>query len=342
MAFRDRLLNSWQEANTLTALLWPLSLIYRLAFFIRAKLYAFGFFQSYKATVPVIVVGNLTVGGTGKTPLVIHLVDVLRANGFTPGVISRGYSGSAQDYPLFVADDTSPVESGDEPALIVRRTGVPMSVGSDRKASIELLLEEASVDVIISDDGLQHLALDRDIEVCLIDETVDSNNTHVLPAGPYREPLTRLGSVDLVVRHRQRLNAIEGRDNGEYDEKSFDMCLKAGEPKQVCQANDELNNKLDVTKPLHAVAGIGNPKRFFSTCDQLGMDFDEYSFPDHYQFEAQDFAFDDEKAILMTEKDAVKCTQFANDKLWFLPVDANLSDGFSDLLLDLLKEKLTR
>ena len=334
MAFRDQLLKSWQQANVLTLALWPLTWLYATVFYIRKKCYQFDLFERFKAPVPVIVVGNLTVGGTGKTPLVIHLVEVLRANGFQPGVISRGYSGNAEQYPLFVNNETPVSESGDEPALIVRRTGVPMTVGSNRRASIELLLSSAKVDVIISDDGLQHLALQRDIEVCLMDETTGSTNTALLPAGPYREPLARLKSVDLIVKHQNHLSAQSG-----LGDKSFSMSLKAGEPLPVRKASNEIGQSFDAKSAIHAVAGIGNPQRFFSTCEKIGLDFQEHSYPDHYQFKESDFEFLDGKAILMTEKDAVKCTNFSNEKLWYLPVDAQLSDGFTDSLITLLNTK---
>jgi len=165
MALRDSILKSWQQPNALTLFLWPLSLIYRLLFFIRKKCYQWGIFSSYRASVPVVIVGNLTVGGTGKTPLVIHVIELLRRHGYNPGVISRGYSGQANAYPLEVTLKTPVNESGDEPALIVKRTGVPMFVGPVRGDNIDALLAKHSVDVIISDDGLQHLALQRDIEL---------------------------------------------------------------------------------------------------------------------------------------------------------------------------------
>jgi len=335
MAFRDHLLKSWQHATVLTVFLWPLSVLYRAVFFIRKQCYQLGVFSSYKAPVPVIIIGNLTVGGTGKTPLVIHLVSVLRELGYTPGVISRGYHGDAASYPLFVTATTPVSESGDEPALIVRRTDVPMAVGPNRRANIEQLLSQSNVDIIISDDGLQHLALERDVEICLIDETTNAANHSLLPAGPYREPLSRLKSVDIIVRHRQsdplKVNAATG--------KNFTMILNASEPQSINNQSDSSNLIFDKKVPIHAVAGIGNPQRFFSTCEQLGLEFQAHSFADHHQFKVQDFDFGDQRSVLMTEKDAVKCTHFENDKLWFLPVDAQLSSGFTNILADLIKAK---
>ena len=165
---RENLLNSWQRPSLLTPLLLPFSFVYGFLFWLRKHAYALGLFKNYRAPVPVIIVGNITVGGTGKTPLVIYLVELLRQKGYSPGVISRGYSGEAETYPLTITEQTSVIESGDEPALIIKRTGVPMVVGADREASIKQLLAEYKVDIIISDDGLQHLALNRDIELCLM------------------------------------------------------------------------------------------------------------------------------------------------------------------------------
>lgn len=334
MAFRDNLLKSWQRANALTLILWPLSLVYRAIFFIRKKSYQCGLLASYKAPVPIMIVGNLTVGGTGKTPLVIHLVSVLRDLGYKPGVISRGYHGEAKQYPYSVEIDSLVSESGDEPALIVRRTQVPMVVGPNRRANIEQLLSQNAVDIVISDDGLQHFALQRDIELCLIDETTILSNTCLLPAGPYREPLSRLNSVDLIIKHQQKTVGESAVNASNV----FAMSLKASEPQKVVDADDSIRI-FDKQASIHAVAGIGNPQRFFSTCEQLGLDFESHSFADHHQFDAQDLEFGDQRAVLMTEKDAVKCAGFDNDRLWFLPVDAELSAGFEDALSKLLNRK---
>jgi len=332
MAFRDHLLKSWQHPTLLSFVLWPLSLLYRLVFFVRSKCYQWGVFSSYRPPVPVIVVGNLTVGGTGKTPLVIFLVDTLRQLGYQPGVISRGYHGNAPSYPFSVDKDTPVLQSGDEPALIVKRTGVPMVVGPDRQANIEQLLSEHSVNIIISDDGLQHLALQRDIELCLLDKTTETSNTYLLPSGPYREPLSRLKTVDLIIEHCQQCDIAQDQSSN----KCFSMFLKASAPKTVAETEQ---SDFDASKMIHAVAGIGNPQRFFTTCEQLGLQFETHSFPDHHQFQPQDFEFADQRPVLMTEKDAVKCNGFNTDNLWYLPVDAELSTGFSEALSKLLQDK---
>ena len=338
MTFRDSLLRGWQHKNSLSYVLWPLSVLYRALFFVHKTLYAWGILSSYKASVPVIVVGNLTVGGTGKTPLVIYLVELLREQGFKPAVISRGYHGKASKYPLLLTPDTNAVESGDEPALIVQRTGVPMAVGPNRGDNIEALLASHSVDVIISDDGLQHFALQRDIEICLLDETVSTNNTFLLPAGPYRESLSRLSRVDIVVVHQQQNQSaasMSALDAAHYCR----MSLTASAPQALLSKHS--GEPFDDSKPTHAVAGIGQPQRFFNTCEQLGLSIVKHDFPDHHTFVFDDINFDDDLAVLMTEKDAVKCSAFAGKQHWFLPVDATLSPNFATLLLTRLNEIVT-
>lgn len=318
MAFRDSLISSWRKPNALTVLLWPLSLLYRALFVVNRSLYRLGIKRVYRAPVPVIIIGNVTVGGTGKTPLVIFLVEALREHGFKPAVISRGYAGHAPEYPLLVTSQTPVEYCGDEPTLIVRRTKVPMCVGPNRKSAIELLLDTHDVDVIISDDGLQHFALARDLELCLVDDTSPLANSHLLPAGPYREPAYRLSTVDFVIRH--------GGNDG------ICMELVATSPKPLVTSDAVF----DSSKKIHAVAGIGNPQRFFDTCRRLGLTIEPHSFPDHHAFSLSDIDFGD-SLVLMTEKDAVKCQAFADERHWYLPVDAKLNAGFTDALIAALK-----
>lgn len=328
MWLRTKLLQSWQQPNILTCLLIPISWLYRGVFSLRKFIYSIGLLPSYRAPIPVVVVGNITVGGTGKTPLVIRLVELLRDNGFNPGVISRGYSGQSSNYPLSVTQRTSVAESGDEPALIVRRTGVPMMVGPNRGDAIKQLIRDHQVDIIISDDGLQHLAMQRDVEICLVDDTNKSSNTHLLPAGSYREPLSRLNSVDLVLLHMPVLVDVQ-----------MTMALASSQPQPVRPSSDHVPDGVDWLSQsnIHAVAGIGNPNRFFETCRELGFKITEHAFADHHSFTAQDLNFSDDDLVLMTEKDAVKCLNFANEKHWYLPVDAKLSNEFETRLLELLK-----
>lgn len=318
MAFRDTLIDSWRKPNALTFALWPLSQLYRALFSLNRKLYQVGIKSSFRAPAPVIIVGNITVGGTGKTPLVIFLVELLRERGYRPAVISRGYAGNSPCYPLLVTKDTPVLECGDEPSLIVRRTGVPMCVGPNRQQSIELLIDRHDVDVIISDDGLQHFALERDIELCLVDQKSSLLNKCLLPAGPFREVISRLSTVDFVIHH--------GGDS------RYSMSLQLDAPRNIVGAD----KSFDHTKHTHALAGIGNPQRFFDACLSLGLNIESHAFPDHHQFSRSDIDFGDAQ-VIMTEKDAVKCEHFADQQHWYLPVDAKLSAEFNNDLIDALK-----
>ena len=324
MGLKKSLLKSWTKPNALTGLLSPLSTVYGGVIALRKTAFKRGVFDTYHAPVPVVIVGNLTVGGTGKTPLVVHLVEQMRARGFNPGVISRGYSGESSSYPLTVTRDTPVEQSGDEPALIVRRTNVPMAVGPDRRASIEMLLNSYDIDLIISDDGLQHLALHRDVEICMIDDTSEQKNDNLLPAGPYREPLSRLMSVDFIVRHGGEVGNAENQ---------FSMHLEPSKPRAVSPENTaEFPNG----SHIQAIAGIGNPQRFFDTCNALGLSITAHSFADHHHFSVDDITFSDEP-VLMTEKDAVKCNKFATNHHWYLPVNAVLSDSFADAVVNKIR-----
>jgi len=335
MLIRELVLRSWQHANWLTVLLWPLSLVYGAVFAVNRSLYRLGIKSSYKAPVPLIVVGNLTVGGTGKTPMVIFLIEQLRAKGYSPGVISRGYHGDAAAIAVQVKPDSLVSEVGDEPAMIVHRTQVPMVISANRRAACEMLLKSAKIDIIISDDGLQHHALVRDVEICLLDATTNHTNRYLLPAGSYRESSTRLDSVDFVVEHQSISANMLSRRPG-----SFSMQLEASEPTplKMREKNDNETNNFDAARLTHAVAGIGNPQRFFDTCLNLGYTIKEYRFPDHYRFSDSDLDFGPSAQILMTEKDAVKCARLDNTNRWYLPVDAKLETGFIEALIEKLKK----
>lgn len=331
---RELVLSSWQQANFLSILLWPLSLVYRVVFVINKALYARGIKAVYQAPVPVIVVGNLTVGGTGKTPMVIYLIEALRSLGYTPGVISRGYHSTAGSSAVTVKPDTPFVDSGDEPAMIVARTQVPMVISGNRRAACEMLLDKSPVDIIISDDGLQHHALARDVEICLLDETTLQRNHFLLPAGPYREPRTRLNSVDLVVVHKSA--SVEFNRVPDSSADQFFMHLQASAP---CSLDARRANHFDIEKLTLAVAGIANPARFFDTCRSLGYTIEEHAFPDHHPFSDDDLTFGQSAQVLMTEKDAVKCVGLNNTNRWFLPVDAKLETGFINALTEKLRFK---
>lgn len=311
----------------LTLMLLPLSWLYAFLFYLRGRLFRLGVLKTFTADVPVIVVGNITVGGTGKTPLTIYLIELLRNYGFTPGVISRGYGSEAERYPYSVRDDSPVAQSGDEPALIVKRTQVPLVIGADRKSSVQALLKaHPTVDVILSDDGLQHLALDRDVELCVLNDSAANSNQHLFPAGPYRESTRRLNTVDLIVR------------NGSADEsgRAYGMKLVPSEPRPVNTSDAIAKNEFNPTLPVQAVAGIGNPERFFNTCRDLGWSITEVVYQDHHKFKPSDIDFGSMQ-VLMTEKDAVKCKEFSNSNHWYLPVNAKLSNQFNERLIELVK-----
>lgn len=321
--FRDTLLSGWQKPNILAYSLLPLSLIYLLVIKLRRIAFQVGLLKSKRFDVPVIVVGNLTVGGTGKTPLVIFLVEQLAKLGYKPGVISRGYGGAASSWPQHVDQQSDPVLVGDEPVLIARRTKCSVVVGPIRNDNITVLLEQYDCDLVISDDGLQHYAMQRDIEIAVIDTTRNHRNHFVLPAGPYRELNSRLNECDLRVYHTEANKALS--DNS--------MQLVAGKPVNM-KGKVPFNNG----KQMHAIAGIGHPQRFFKTCKQQGYDIVEHSFDDHYSFKLSDISFEDNLQVLMTEKDAVKCFKFAKERHYYLPVSAKLTDNFIPTLNELIQK----
>lgn len=325
-----KMLQTWQQKTGLARFLRPLSWLYCSIVFIRRVAYRLHIKKTNKLAVPVIVVGNLTVGGTGKTPLVIWVAGFLKEQGYKPGIICRGYGGKARHWPQQVRPDSDPVATGDEAVLISRRTGCPMAAGPERiSAGEELLHYHPECDVIISDDGLQHYAMARDIEIAVIDGSRRFGNEFCLPAGPLREPVKRIEKVDLVVT-----NGIAAKDE-------YAMQYKAGE---VCNLLDESQCKpLDEFKgkPIYAMAGIGNPDRFFSQLDEQGMTVVPHAFSDHQAYQAEDLEFEENYPVIMTEKDAVKCRRYAGEQHWYIPITADLQESFGKDLLALLKEKTT-
>ena len=296
-----------------------------------------GVLKSFRLPVPVIVVGNLTVGGSGKTPLVLGLLERLREQGWQPGIISRGYGGANQMIQSVTSDSLSS-QVGDEPLLLARRTGVPVFVGRDRVAvGHALLAAHPKCNIIISDDGLQHYRLQRSVEIAVFDARA-AGNGQMLPAGPLREPLRRLSEVSAVVWNSTPMAVREGVP---VDVPTFSMRLigqkfhRLGDTSQTCSTNDLQG------KRLYALAGIGNPARFFAQLEALGLVFEAHPFPDHHRYHAVDLAFAHDGVLLMTEKDAVKCHGLVMSEAWVLPVEAQLdalSDGRS--LLTIILEKL--
>lgn len=318
MALPDTLASAWYGAGRAPWWTWPLAALYGGVIRLRRALYRIGWLRRERLPVPVVVIGNLTAGGTGKTPLTIALAAALRERGWHPGVVSRGHGGS-ECGPLLLGETPDPHAVGDEPCLI-RASGVPVAIGRDRPAAAALLVA-AGCDVVIADDGLQHYRLARDIEVCVIDGTRRFGNAHLLPAGPLREPLRRLARVDLRVCNGGKPEA------GEYL-----MHLVGTE---VVALADGCRRSLAafVGQRVHAVAAIGNPARFFAALRDAGIEVVEHAFADHHAFVADDLAFDDTAPVLMTDKDAVKCAGFAQANWWRLPVCAELPQAFFDAVV---------
>ena len=304
-------------------LLFPLSLLFGLAVAIRRGCYTVGLMRQQQVGAPVLVVGNISVGGVGKTPLVVHLVERALAMGFNPGVVSRGYGGAPGKLPVLVASDTSPAQCGDEPKMIFERTDVPVCVHPDRVAAARKLVDQG-VDCIIADDGLQHYRLARDAEIAVVDASRGLGNGLLLPAGPLRELPRRLRAVDVrVARGGEWPDALAMHLSG-----GLLQPVGAGKPEPLADW---------ASRKVHAVAGIGNPERFFEGLRLAGLHVTPHAFPDHHGFAAVDFDFGDDQPVIMTEKDAVKCRAFAQQNWWFLPVSAAFSPGDSDTLDALLR-----
>jgi tetraacyldisaccharide 4'-kinase len=324
----------WYRISPWHILLWPLSLLYAAITSLRRALYHAAIFKTHSLSVPVIVVGNITAGGSGKTPLVIWLAEFLRGNGYKPGVISRGYGREGDDV-RDVSAQSDAREVGDEPLLIFRRTSCPVVVGRDRVAAAQSLLEKhPQVNVILSDDGLQHYPLARDVEICVVDGARGFGNGLLIPAGPLRECLARLDKMDAIVVNGEYENSLIKSNTYKYTMQLVGaQFYNLKQPQQMAHAEDFVGKK------LHAVAGIGNPARFFAQLKKLGLSFTEHAFADHHVFTVQDLAYENTDAILMTEKDAVKCTAFAQEHFWALAVSAELDASFGVRLLQKLKDR---
>ncbi len=315
----------------LVPLLLPLSAIFALLSLLRRISYKLGLSKVGKLSKPVVVVGNIGVGGNGKTPVVIYLVKVTRSLGLSPGVISRGYGGQAPHYPYLVTSSSTSIEAGDEPVLIQQRCQVPVAVGSDRMASAQLLIEQGC-DIIISDDGLQHYRLPRSLELIIVDGKRLFGNGLLLPAGPLREGKWRLPKSDLVI--------YNGEVSNKRKHAGLQMKLVASE---LCNLQTGKRIKLSdfvVQYPsANAIAGIGAPQRFFDTLEKHSVVLEkQQDFVDHHSFVLADFsAFDDNIPLLMTEKDAVKCRDFCKPNWWYLPVDATFTQAEQQVLRDKIK-----
>ncbi|HBY85620.1 MAG TPA: tetraacyldisaccharide 4'-kinase [Colwellia sp.] len=325
----------------LVPLLLPLSVLFWLISTLRRVSFNLGLSKSCHLSKPVIVVGNIGVGGNGKTPVVLYLVELTRLLGLTPGVISRGYGGKAPHYPYLLDESSTSLEAGDEPILIQQRCQVPIAVGSDRIASAELLIAQGC-DIIISDDGLQHYRLARDIELVIVDGKRLFGNGLLLPAGPLREGLWRLPKSDLVIYNGIGFNGKGDNVKGSQDfqdkySPGIQMTLVASELcNLVTDERIKLTDFIKQNSAVNAIAGIGAPQRFFDTLKEHQLKvINQQSFVDHHAFALADFTdFDDNIPLLMTEKDAVKCHSFCKENWWYLPVDAAFSDKDRQLLID--------
>ena len=317
----------WYEPSPLGALLAPLGWAVALFTVLRRGAYRVGMRRSRQVGCPIVVVGNLSAGGTGKTPLVIAIAMLLARRGLRVGVVCRGYRGSASRWPRQVRSDSDPNRVGDEAVLLARRTGGPVAAGPNRIAAARILFRRAKCDVILSDDGLQHLRLARDVEIVVVDGVRRHGNGRCMPAGPLREPLGRLASVDLVVV------------NGAARSGELEMQLVAGDAVSLVDAGQ--TRPLDSFRgaPVHAVCAIGHAERFFRTLEAHGVTIVRHPFPDHHPFREAEIRFPDGASVLMTEKDAVKCERFADARHWYVPVEAVLSSELEARLLAILRER---
>jgi len=320
--------DAWYQEMYISSALMPISMLYDDYMRFRRFLYNKGILTKTKCSVPIIIVGNITVGGTGKTPLVLFLARLLRQQGFKPGIISRGYGGLADSWPQWVDNNSQASAVGDEAILMARRSDCPIAVGPKRAEAAQMLLDKTDCDVIISDDGLQHYALERDIEIAVIDGERRFGNGYALPCGPLREPIARLQEVDLIVV------------NGQASEEG-ELTLTVEGDRAVNMVTNAEQALSDLTQTaVHAVAGIGHPQRFFDLLSQQGIEIDPHAFEDHHHFQPKDINFNDDKPVLMTEKDAVKCFDFATEKHWYVPVQAQPEQAFVDKFITLIDEKI--
>jgi tetraacyldisaccharide 4'-kinase len=306
---------SWDGWHPITWLLLPLSGLFCLLAWIRRLAYRAGWLRSRKLDVPVIIVGNISVGGTGKTPLIVWLAQRLMERGHRPGIILRGYGGTADKLPSEVSAASRPEQVGDEAVLIARRTGCPVVVGRKRAEAGRRLLQRHDCDLILSDDGLQHYALQRDLEIVVIDGARRFGNGLCLPAGPLRERASRLRRADLVI--------VNGRaQEGEY-------AMKVGADRAISLADGEVRSlEAFQRQAVHALAGIGHPERFFTTLKEAGLQPQCHPFPDHHPYREEELRSFSAQTVLMTEKDGVKCGEFALPGLWFVPASAEPDEDF--------------
>ncbi|TQV77303.1 tetraacyldisaccharide 4'-kinase [Aliikangiella marina] len=328
----------WYSNHWSKWLLWPLSACLFLLTVLKRQLYQLGIKPSKRMSVPVIIVGNITVGGTGKTPAIAYLSRLLTNNNYKVGIVSRGYRAQAAHFPFWVTDSDTAETVGDEVYMLKKQLELPIVIGPDRSKAVELLIKKSAPDIILSDDGLQHYKMARDFELLLVDGERGFGNQLCLPFGPLRETIGRLNSVDYIIQNggEQALFQLEQfQDKFSHIklEVSGLIHLKTGE--SVSLANIK-------NKSVNAVCGIGNPQRFFNTLNPLCQQLKRYSFQDHHTFKMQDFAEMNDDIIIMTEKDAGKCQSFAKDNWYYLTVRMKLDDLQASKLLASIKRKIRR
>lgn len=315
------LISQWHTQKFWGWLLWPFTQIFMLIIFLRQYLYKKNILASYKAPVPVVVIGNISVGGTGKTPLVIYIAKLLQEMGLRPGIVLRGYKGIAVG-TVFVQKNSDPKFVGDEAVLLAQRCNCPVAIDKLRVNAVKMLIAKHNVNIILCDDGLQHYALKRDIEIAVSDVEHGFGNRHCLPMGPLREPIKRLQSVDI--------NIVSGQD----------MHLEFNNVYSLLhlQKNKVIDNFAG--QKVHAIAGIGMPDKFFQSLRNKGINVIPHAYPDHHAFKMQDINFPDKLPVLMTEKDAVKCRYFANEQHWSVTVSVVLADGIRNQFCKLVQEAM--
>ena len=306
----------WHSKNIFSLLLFPLSLIYISIIYLRRTLYQLGLISITKINVPTIVIGNIVAGGTGKTPLVIWLAKYFKDKGFLPGIVSRGYGGTYLSNIELVKPTSNPLLVGDEPVIIARNTNCPVVVAKKRAKGAKELVEKYNCNIILCDDGMQHYSLARDIEIAVIDGQRRFGNNYCFPAGPLREPKSRIFKADLIV---SKYNARTCEHKMDY---TYHQLVSLNELSKTIPILD-LHGMT-----VHAIAGINNPDHFFSYLRSHKLELIVHKFPDHYSYTEDDVKFDDNFPVVMTEKDAVKCLNYSSDKHWYIPISAELSKSF--------------
>lgn len=325
---RNSLIDHWYRPRLtwLTCLLMPFSWLFAAVVYVRRAFYRCGILKSFAFNVPVIVVGNITVGGTGKTPLVIWMVNYLREQGYHPGIVSRGVGSRPHKKPYKVTGASSVLDAGDEPYLMERNTNCPVVIFHDRAQAVATLLADGKCDIVISDDGLQHYRLSRTLEVVVVDGQRKFGNQQLLPAGPLREPVGRIKDADMVIY------------NNDQNVDAFRMKIVS---ENLVPLNDAVPTK-DICdfsgKKVHAIAGIGHPQRFFNLLEKMDMQIDAHPFPDHHVFNKGDVNFPDDYPVIMTEKDAVKCMSLAVKNCWYIKINIEPDNAFKQALSSVLEQ----